>query len=118
MRKTLLASFLLAAVGFGAWSFLAPAPGPKNPMERMKTASPLETVRAPKTFGPAPPPPLLPRRPDRTSEQKCVNCISAGWESSDESSDEEYREIQSIPYGYYWRESVLWIIHMRSRNNN
>ena len=67
----------------------------------------------------APPPPLLPRRPDRTSEQKCVNCISAGWESSDaESSDEEYREIQSIPYGYYWRESVLWIIHMRSRNNN
>jgi hypothetical protein len=27
-------------------------------------------------------------------------------------------EIQSIPYGYYWRESVLWIIHMRSRNNN
>jgi hypothetical protein len=53
MRKTLLASFLLAAVGFGAWSFLAPAPGPKNPMERMKTASPLETVRAPKTFGPA-----------------------------------------------------------------
>jgi hypothetical protein len=48
MRKTLLALCLLAVVGFGAWRFLSPAPAPKNPMERMKSASPLETVRAAK----------------------------------------------------------------------
>ena len=54
MRKTLLGLFLLVAVGFGAWRFLAPAPVSKNPMERMKTASPLETIRAPKTFASAP----------------------------------------------------------------
>jgi hypothetical protein len=48
MRKTLFALALLAAVGFGAWSFLAPTPAPKNPMERMKAASPMETVRVAK----------------------------------------------------------------------
>jgi len=48
MRKPLFALALLAAVGFGAWSFLAPTPAPKNPMERMKAASPMETVRVAK----------------------------------------------------------------------
>lgn len=52
MRKTLLALSLLAVVGFGAWRFLSPAPAPKNPMERMKSASPLETVRTAKTATP------------------------------------------------------------------
>ena len=48
MRKTLLGLFLLAAVGFGAWRFFAPPAASKNPMERMKTASPMETVRVAK----------------------------------------------------------------------
>lgn len=48
MRKTLLALCLLAVVGFGAWRFLSPTQAPKNPMERMKSASPLETVRTAK----------------------------------------------------------------------
>lgn len=54
MRKTLLALCLLAAVGFGAWRFLAPAPSPKNPMERMKAVSPVEKIRAPKPSAAAP----------------------------------------------------------------
>ena len=52
MRKTLLVLCLLAVVGFSAWRYLSPAPAPKNPMERMKSASPMETVRAAK---PTPP---------------------------------------------------------------
>ena len=54
MRKTLLGLFLLAAVGFGAWRAFAPTPPSKNPMERMKTASPIETVRVAKPVAPAP----------------------------------------------------------------
>ena len=58
MRKTLLALCLLAVVGLGAWRFLAPAPAAKSPIERLKSASPLETVRvakpAPTTSRPAP----------------------------------------------------------------
>ena len=54
MRKTLLGLFLLAAVGFGAWRFFAPPAASKNPMERMKTASPIETVRVAKPVAPAP----------------------------------------------------------------
>jgi hypothetical protein len=54
MRKTLLALFLLAAVAVGAWRFLAPSPAPKNPIERMKSSSPMETVRVPKPSAPAP----------------------------------------------------------------
>jgi hypothetical protein len=54
MRKTLLALFLLAAVAVGAWRFLAPTPAPKNPIERMKSSSPMETVRVPKPSAPAP----------------------------------------------------------------
>jgi len=54
MRKTLLAICLFGAVGFGAWRYLAPAPAPKNPMERMKAASPMETVRVAKPSAPEP----------------------------------------------------------------
>ena len=58
MRKTLLALCLLAVIGLGAWRFLAPAPVAKSPIERLKSASPLETVRvakpAPTTSRPAP----------------------------------------------------------------
>jgi len=56
MRKPLIALFLFAAIGFGAWRFLAPAPASKNPMERMKAASPMETVRIAKPVAPAPAP--------------------------------------------------------------
>ncbi len=45
MRSTLLALCLLAVVGLSAWRFLAPAPAPKSPIERLKSASPVETVR-------------------------------------------------------------------------
>ncbi len=48
MRKTLLSFFLLVVVGFGAWRLFTPHPTPKNPMERMKAASPIETVRVAK----------------------------------------------------------------------
>jgi len=54
MRKTLLVLCLLAAIAVGAWRFLAPAPAPKNPIERMKSGSPMETVRASKPTTPAP----------------------------------------------------------------
>ena len=53
MRKILFALGLLAAIGLGAWRFLAPPAAPKSPIERLKSASPLETVRATK---PAPAP--------------------------------------------------------------
>ena len=52
MRSTLLALCLLAVVGLSAWRFLAPAPTPKSPIERLKSASPVETVRQAR---PAPP---------------------------------------------------------------
>jgi hypothetical protein len=45
MRSTLLALCLLAVVGLGAWRFLAPTPAAKSPIERLKSASPVETVR-------------------------------------------------------------------------
>lgn len=52
MRSTLLALCLLAVVGLSAWRYLAPAPAPKSPIERLKSASPVETVRPSR---PAPP---------------------------------------------------------------
>jgi hypothetical protein len=52
MRSTLLALCLLAVVGLSAWRFLAPAPAPKSPIERLKSASPVETIRQTR---PAPP---------------------------------------------------------------
>jgi len=58
MRKTLLALCLLAVIGLGAWRFLAPPAAPKSPVERLRSASPLETVRiakpTPPTARPAP----------------------------------------------------------------
>jgi hypothetical protein len=58
MRKTLLALCLLAVIGLGAWRFLAPPAAPRSPVERLKSSSPLETVRitkpAPITSRPAP----------------------------------------------------------------
>jgi len=52
MRSTLLALCLLAVVGLSAWRFLAQAPAPKSPIERLKSASPVETIRQTR---PAPP---------------------------------------------------------------
>lgn len=61
MRKSLFLLCLVAAVGVGAWRFLAPAPTPKNPMERLKAVSPVEKLREPKASAPvvrsAPPAP-------------------------------------------------------------
>jgi type II secretory pathway component PulJ len=58
MRNALLAICLLAVVGLGAWRFLAPPATPKSPVERLKSSSPLESVRvakpAPTTSRPAP----------------------------------------------------------------
>ena len=58
MRKTLLALCLLAVIGLGAWRFLAPPAAPRSPVERLKSSSPLETVRiakpAPTASRPAP----------------------------------------------------------------
>lgn len=58
MRKTLFALCLLAVIGLGAWRFLAPPAAPRSPVERLKSSSPLETVRiakpAPITARPAP----------------------------------------------------------------
>jgi hypothetical protein len=58
MRKTLLALCLLAVIGLGAWRFLAPPVALRSPVERLKSSSPLETVRiakpAPTTSRPAP----------------------------------------------------------------
>jgi hypothetical protein len=69
MRKTLITLFLFAAVGFGAWRFLAPAPVSKNPMERMKTASPVETVRVAKPVAPAPVVRPAPAAPQLTAQR-------------------------------------------------
>jgi hypothetical protein len=58
MRKTLLALCLLAVIGLGAWRFLAPPAAPRSLVEKLKSSSPLETVRiakpAPITSRPAP----------------------------------------------------------------
>jgi hypothetical protein len=69
MRKTLLALFLLAAVGLGAWRFLAPPTASKNPMERMKNASPLETVRIAKPVAPTPVIRSTPEAPQMTAQR-------------------------------------------------
>ena len=48
MRKTLFALCLLAVIGLGAWRFLAPPAALRSPVERLKSTSPLETVRVAK----------------------------------------------------------------------
>ncbi len=70
MRKTLLALFLLVAVGFGAWRAFAPTPPSKNPMERMKTSSPIETVRVAKPVAPAPVVRSAPVAPSQMTAQR------------------------------------------------
>ncbi len=44
MRNTLLGLFLLAIVGISAWRYLAPAPAPKSPIDRMKASVPVEKI--------------------------------------------------------------------------
>jgi len=68
MRSTLLALCLLAVVSLGAWRFLAPAPTPKSPIERLRSASPVETVRTTKTAAAAPRP--APESPAKMSAQR------------------------------------------------
>jgi len=68
MRKTLLALFLLAAIAVGAWRFLAPAPAPKNPMERLKAVSPVEKIREPKPVAPVVR--AAPEAPNKVSAQR------------------------------------------------
>ena len=61
MRKTLFALGLLAVIGLGAWRFLAPPAAPRSPVERLKSAPPLESVRAAK------PTPVAPRSAPESS---------------------------------------------------
>ncbi len=70
MRKTLIALFLLAALGFGAWRALAPAPVSKNPMDRMKTASPIDNVRVAKPIASAPVVRSAPAAPSQMTAQR------------------------------------------------
>ncbi len=70
MRKTLLALFLLIAVGLGAWRFFAPNAASKNPMERMKAASPIETVRAAKPVASIPAPRSAPEAPAQMTAKR------------------------------------------------
>ena len=70
MRKTLFTACLLAAVGFGAWRFLAPTPAPKNPIERMRTVSPVETVRSAKPYPSAPATRAAPEAPNNKMSAK------------------------------------------------
>lgn len=48
MRNLLFALGLLAVVGLSAWRFFAPPAAPRSPVEKLRSASPLETVRAPR----------------------------------------------------------------------
>lgn len=71
MRKSLLFLCLVAAVGVGAWRFLAPAPAPKNPMERMKAVSPMEKIREPNASAPVVrSAPVAPVAPEKMSAQR------------------------------------------------
>ena len=70
MRKSLFFLCLFAALGVGAWRFLAPAPAPKNPMERLKAASPVEKLREPKPVAPAPVVRAAPEAPNKMTAQR------------------------------------------------
>lgn len=70
MRKTLLALFLLVAAVLGAWRFLAPGPPSKNPMERMKTVSPIETVHVAKSAKPTAAVRSAPEAPNKMTAQR------------------------------------------------
>jgi hypothetical protein len=70
MRKFLLALFLLAAAVVGAWRIFAPAPGPRNPIDRLKAPSPMETVRVAKPVAPAPIVRAAPESPNKMTAQR------------------------------------------------
>jgi hypothetical protein len=70
MRKFLLALFLLAAAVVGAWRIFAPAPGPRNPIDRLKAPSPMETVRVAKPVTPAPVVRSAPAAPSQMTAQR------------------------------------------------
>jgi hypothetical protein len=70
MRKFLLALFLLAAAVVGAWRIFAPAPGPRNPIDRLKAPSPMETVRVTKPAAPTPIVRAAPESPNKMTAQR------------------------------------------------
>jgi hypothetical protein len=70
MRKFLLALFLLAAAVVGAWRIFAPAPGPRNPIDRLKAPSPMETVRVTKPTAPTPIVRAAPESPNKMTAQR------------------------------------------------
>ena len=65
MRKFLLALFLLAALGVGAWRIFAPTPAPRNPIDRLKAPSPMETVQVARPTTPAPVVRAAPESPNK-----------------------------------------------------
>ncbi len=70
MRKFLLALFLLAAVGVGAWRIFAPTPAPRNPIDRLKVPSPMETVQVARPTTPAPVVRAAPESPNKMTAQR------------------------------------------------
>jgi hypothetical protein len=70
MRKTLLASLLLVALGFSAWRFFAPNSASRNPMERIKTANPIEIVRVPKPIASGPVVRSTPETPNQMTAKR------------------------------------------------
>jgi len=70
MRKTLLALFLLATVGVGAWRIFAPAPAPRNPIDRLKAPSPMETVQVSRSTAPAVVVRAAPEAPNKMTAQR------------------------------------------------
>jgi hypothetical protein len=70
MRKFLLALFLLAAVGVGAWRIFAPAPAPRNPIDRLKAPSPMETVQVSRSTAPAVVVRAAPEAPNKMTAQR------------------------------------------------
>ena len=70
MRKFLLALFLLAAVGVGAWRIFAPAPAPRNPIDRLKAPSPMETVKVSRSTAPAVVVRAAPESPNKMTAQR------------------------------------------------
>ena len=70
MRKFLLALFLLAALGVGAWRIFAPTPAPRNPIDRLKAPSPMETVQVARPTTPAPVVRAAPESPNKMTAQR------------------------------------------------
>lgn len=68
MRNLLFALGLLAVVGLSAWRFFAPPAAPRSPVEKLRSASPLETVRAPRPAPSAPRPEVA--APEKSSARR------------------------------------------------